>query len=78
MNNTYNQKPVRCIETGTIYSNSNDAQRKTNVYARNIRANCNGTYKSAGKLHWEWVSQKQYEKFMDLLQEEKYNDKNSN
>ena len=24
------------------------------------------------------VSQKQYEKFMDLLQEEKYNDKNSN
>ena len=67
MNNTYNQKPVRCIETGTIYSNSNDAQRKTNVYARNIRANCNGTYKSAGKLHWEWVSQKQYEKFMDLL-----------
>ena len=24
------------------------------------------------------VSQKQYEKFMDLLQEEKYNDKNPN
>lgn len=72
INNMYNQKPVRCIETGAIYSNSNDAQRKTNVYARNIRANCNGTYKSAGKLHWEWVSQQQYEKFMVAMNEENY------
>lgn len=66
-NNMHNQKPVICIETGIIYANSNDAQRKTNVYARNIRKNCDGVYKSAGKLHWGWVSKKQYEKFMEEL-----------
>ncbi len=54
-NNAYNQKPVICLESGIIYSNSNDAQRNTGICARNIRANCEGKYKSAGKLHWKWA-----------------------
>jgi hypothetical protein len=71
-NNAYNQKSVICLDTGIKYANSYDAQRKTGVYARSIRNNCSGRYKSAGGFKWMWcennkVSQKALEKFNDLL-----------
>lgn len=54
-NNTYNQRPVKCLETGIIYHNSNEAERKTGYKARSIRAVCNGGYKSLHGFHWVFI-----------------------
>ena len=51
-NNTHNQRPVKCVETGEIFKNSRDAERKTGYKSRSIRAVCNGEYKTLHGLHW--------------------------
>ena len=62
-NHNYNMKlsllkkdlKVRCIETQKIYFSTREAAKDTGIcYASIIRA-CNGTYKTAGKLHWEYI-----------------------
>lgn len=47
-------KKVRCIETGVIYDSAADAQRATG--ACHVSLVCNGTRKSAGGFHWEYVN----------------------
>lgn len=54
---TKNSKPVRCIETGIIYSSANSAQRKTNISQSGICQCCNHQRKSAGGFTWEFVNQ---------------------
>lgn len=63
-NNTYGQRltksalkrslPVRCIETGIIYSSAYAAQRETGIYQSGICNCCHGKAKTAGKFHWEF------------------------
>lgn len=50
-------RKVRCIETGIIYSALKEAGRKTGVDSNNISACCSGRLKTAGKLHWEYVTE---------------------
>ena len=54
-NNMYNQKAVKCIETGRIFINSYDAERKTGFKARSIRAVCEGKYKTLHGYHWMFI-----------------------
>lgn len=57
MNNTYNTKPVLCIETGIIYPSSHEAARQTGIPNTNIGAVCNNRphCKTAGGFHWRWI-----------------------
>ena len=56
-NNTYNQKAILCIETGTKYFNSKHAERETGYKARSIRAVCEGKYKTLHGLHWIFIDE---------------------
>lgn len=48
-------KAVLCIETNITYKSGGDAQRKTGIQGRNIRAVCAGKVKTAGGYHWRWA-----------------------
>lgn len=48
-------KPVRCIETGTIYDSIKSAARATGLAANKISYCCRGMRNKTGNLHWEFV-----------------------
>ena len=56
-NNTYNTKPVICIETGIIYPSTREAERQTGIINTHISACCNKKphYKTAGGFHWKYA-----------------------
>lgn len=49
-------KKVYCVELDTIYPSYNEAQRKTNVCAPNIRKCIEGERNTAGGYHWKIVA----------------------
>lgn len=51
----HNSKPVKCLETGVVYSAAAEAERLTGAQRDNIAACCRGSRKTAGGLHWEYV-----------------------
>lgn len=51
-----NNHPVRCIETGEIFTSPVDVYRKWGLNKRNVRSCCNGMRKTCGGYHWEYVS----------------------
>lgn len=65
-NNTYNMKPIRCIETGMVYPTLHEAGRQTGINVQNISMCCKGIVYSerkgftqrhtAGGYHWEYVN----------------------
>ena len=52
-------KPVRCIETGIIYTSAKEAERQTGIRNTSISNCCNGRCKTAGKYRWEWYQPQQ-------------------
>jgi len=48
-------KPVKCIETGVVYSSAYAAQRETGILQSKISSCCHGRRKTTGKLHWTFV-----------------------
>lgn len=46
---------VLCVETGKIYPSATHAFRETGIDNSQIGKVCRGVYKTAGKLHWEYV-----------------------
>ena len=50
-------KPVRCVETNTIYFSIYEAQRKTGIDANNIGrcANHEKHFRTVGGCHWEYL-----------------------
>ena len=48
--------PVKCIETGIVYNNIQDAVSFANISQYMIYKCCNGRTKSAGGYHWEYVN----------------------
>lgn len=52
--------PVRCIETGIVYSSSHEAERCTGASHSSILRVCKKEYgrTTAGGLHWEFVDTK--------------------
>lgn len=51
--------PVRCVETGKIYSSSHDAHRDTGLPQGNIYACCLGKRHRVGGLHWEFYTEEE-------------------
>ena len=49
------RKKVICIETNEIFESINEAERQTEVCAKNISAACLGKRNSAGGFHWEFA-----------------------
>lgn len=49
-------KPVRCVETGSVYWGALEAQRITGVQSVNIIKVAKGERKTAGGLHWEYLN----------------------
>ncbi len=47
--------PVKCIETGEVYSSMTKAEKATGVNQRSISYVCNGIKCSAGGLHWKFA-----------------------
>ena len=47
--------PVRCIETGKVYSSLTQAEKATGINHRSISYVCNGIKYTAGGLHWCFV-----------------------
>ena len=48
-------KPIRCLETGIIYSNSYEASRQLGIDRANISSCCIGKRHTAGGFHFEFV-----------------------
>ena len=50
-------KPVRCVETGAVYTCVNDASRATGIHKGPISRCCRRIphYNTAGGYHWEWA-----------------------
>ena len=59
-NNTYNTKPVRCIELRKTYPSTREAERQTGIDCSQISAVCNHkkNYKTAGGYHWRYVERR--------------------
>ena len=58
---TYGAKPCECIETGEIYPSTSEAGRKNNIPQTSIAKVCNGTQKTAGNLHWRYLTPEETE-----------------
>ena len=54
-NGKRSSKAVRCIETGTIYPSTKEAERQTGINNGHISECCNGKCKTAGGFHFEFV-----------------------
>ena len=50
-------KPVRCVETGIIYSSAHEVERQIGISNSKINLCCNGKRQTAGGFHWEFVNQ---------------------
>lgn len=48
-------KKVRCIETGTIYCSTREAERQTGCAHTHISDVCKGKTQTCGGFHWEYV-----------------------
>lgn len=49
------RKPVKCIETGVVYTDTYAAARDTGAYQGNITQCCLGRYKQTAGLHWAYA-----------------------
>ena len=56
-NGTWNDKPVRCIDTGIVYRSISAAFRDTGCDGSAIGKCCTGKLKTSHGLHWEFVLQ---------------------
>lgn len=54
----HGNKKVRCVETGLIFESIADAARTLNL-GYHIGGCCNGTRKTCGGYHWEYVDEKE-------------------
>ena len=50
-------KPVKCVETGMIYTSVCEAERQTGIPRSSISNCCIGRRHTAGGFHWEFVNQ---------------------
>lgn len=49
-------RPVRCVETNTVYRATKEAERQTGIDQANIIKVCRGKQKTAGGYHWEYAT----------------------
>lgn len=78
--NSSSARKVRCIETNEIFNTLKDAGIKYNISSSQIGLCCRGKNKTAAKLHWEYIDNKQpkilSDKSRKLFSERKMNGNN--
>lgn len=55
-------KKVLCIETNKIYPSSREIERQLRIPHYSINQVCNGKQKTAGKMHWRYISKEECQK----------------
>lgn len=63
-NHPNTSKRVLCIETNKVYPSSREIERKLGINHYSINQVCNGKQKTAGKMHWKYISEEEYQKEM--------------
>lgn len=61
-NHPNTSKRVLCIETGEVYPSSREIERRLGIKHNCINAACNGKQLTAGKKHWKYISETEYQK----------------
>ena len=51
----HNSRPVRCVETNSVYESQGLAAKATGAQQAKISECCNGTRKRAGGYHWQFA-----------------------
>lgn len=64
-----NSKPVRCVETGVIYANAEEAAKSIDSWRENIAKVLNGRAKTHRGYHWEYVKEEEIMKTKEKLYE---------
>ena len=52
----FSSRPVRCVETGKIYTGIREAARAVGIGHQCISAACNGKTKTSAGFHWEFAA----------------------
>lgn len=51
------KRPILCVETGTVYLNCNEIQKKLGLWHQNIIKVLQGKTKTCGGFHWQALSE---------------------
>ena len=64
-NHRNTSKPVLCIETNIAYPSSREIERLLGISHNCINAACNGKQKTANKQHWKYITEDEYQQFLN-------------
>lgn len=64
-NHKNTSKRVLCIETNEVFPSSREVERSLGINHNCINAVCNGKQKTAGKKHWKYISEEEYQKYKE-------------
>ena len=60
-NHPNTSKRVLCIDTGEVFPSSREVQRVLGISHTSIGCACNGKQKTAGKKHWKYITEEEYQ-----------------
>ena len=66
-NHPKTSKRVLCIETNQVFPSSREIERKLGINHYSINQVCNGKQKTAGKMHWKYITEEEYEQLKENL-----------
>ena len=59
-NHPKTSKRVLCIETNQVFPSSREIERQLGINHYSINQVCNGKQKTAGKMHWKYITEEEY------------------
>lgn len=59
-NHPKTSKRVLCIETNQVFPSSREVERQLGIQHYSINQVCNGKQKTAGKMHWKYITEEEY------------------
>lgn len=59
-NHPKTSKRVFCIETNQVFPSSREVERQLGINHYSINQVCNGKQKTAGKMHWKYITEEEY------------------
>ena len=65
-NHPKTSKRVLCIETNQVFPSSREVERQLGIQHYSINQVCNGKQKTAGKLHWKYITEEEYLKLKEI------------
>lgn len=59
-NHPKTSKRVLCVETNQVFPSSREVERQLGIHHYSINQACNGKQKTAGKKHWKYITEEEY------------------